>query len=322
MFHGKSSGSLMAKWLYPLMVVLILALGYLLLLARKANFVSDDFSISLFAISFLLIGLFLVWITARRLNFFDAKRTEAEIAMSKLNDELTAANLYLEQFAFISSHDVKAPVITMKGLVDVMYKTNAVKDEHIKLLDMMEGIIQQMQKTNRALNDILKLRKSLMNKEEMPAAQLSMQDVVNDVKTLLLPDINSAGARFEVDLDSVSDIRFPYVHLKSVLYNVIGNAVKYRDPQRDLVVKLQARQIGSDSISIQISDNGLGMDLSRNRERLFGIFRRFHKHVEGAGVGLHITRSIIEAYGGQITVDSEVGKGTRFEITLNNVNAA
>lgn len=250
-----------------------------------------------------------------------------DISLLRLNEELHNVlkrlednNRYLEQFAYISSHDIKAPIIAVDGLVDLMYKTNAVKEDQIQILDMLKSTTSQMQRTNHSLNSILKLRKNLLTKSEEDAHSASLQLIMDDIMATLKPNIEAADATVNIDLNGYGDMLFPYVHLKSVLYNLISNAIKYRDPAKPLIVNVKAKHEAGNMYTFMVEDNGLGMDLGRNREKLYGIFKRFHSHVEGSGVGLHIVKSIIEAHEGTIEVKSAPGTGTRFDFTFNQSN--
>jgi signal transduction histidine kinase len=119
-------------------------------------------------------------------------------------------------------------------------------------------------------------------------------------------------------MNGVSEIHFPFFYLQSVFYNLLANAIKYRDPGRELIIRFEAQRIDKQAFRFVIADNGLGFDMSRAKDKLFGVFKRFHPNIEGTGLGLHIVKSIVDAYGGEIAVNSEVGKGTTFEITLKN----
>ena len=242
----------------------------------------------------------------------------------RVNEELRKAlksvetnNQYLEQFAYISAHDIKAPIITIAGLTELMTKRNAVKDEHKPVLRMLTNSIGQIQRTNNALNNILKLRKNLVDHQHQADQLLTLQTIIDDVKTSLYTEINAAEATLEENLEGLADTNFNAVYLKSIIYNLLSNAIKYRDPLRKLVVKITARRTNDDKFSFIVEDNGLGFDVDRNKTKMFGIFKRFHTHVEGSGVGLHIVKSIVDEYNGSIDVQSEPGKGTRFVLELN-----
>ncbi|MDB5282598.1 MAG: multi-sensor signal transduction histidine kinase [Bacteroidota bacterium] len=248
---------------------------------------------------------------------------DTDITVLKINEELEATrktlelnNQYLEQFAYISSHDIKAPIVTLGGFIDILDTSNGVKEEYRELLNMMKRTVKQMQRTNHSLNNILKLRKNLVNNEYADDQIFSLQAITDDIKSTLQHDLDAVGGSIEISLGKLATLNFPYVHFKSIFYNIMGNAIKYRDPSRALVIKVTAVEM-NEAIGFVIEDNGLGIDLSRNREKLFGIFKRFHDHVEGTGIGLHIVKSIVDSYEGVIDVHSTVAKGTTFVITFN-----
>lgn len=248
-----------------------------------------------------------------------------DITPLRVNEELKAAlekleanNQYLEQLAYISAHDIKAPIITLDGLISLMNNTNAVKEEYREVLNMIRNTIKQMQRTNHSLNNILKLRKNLLLRENATDQVYPLSNIIEDVIATLQSEIESTGTRLKFETSKVSGVFFPYVHMKSIFYNLISNAIKYRDAAKPLQINISGEQISEELFSFTISDNGLGMDVEANREKLFGIFKRFHDHVEGTGVGLHIVKSIIEAYGGTIDVKSKPGEGTSFIFTINN----
>ena len=242
----------------------------------------------------------------------------------RVNEELKQAlktvetnNQYLEQFAYISAHDIKAPIITIAGLAELMDNSHAVKTEHVGILKMLRNSVQQIQRTNHSLNNILKLRKNLLAKENTNDQSVELQTILNDVKAGLQSDIETAGAIVEANLNGLEETNFNYVYTKSILYNLLSNSIKYRDPQRQLTVKITALKTEQDKLRFIVEDNGLGFDTARNKKKMFGIFKRFHTHVDGAGIGLHIVKSIIDDYNGNIEVYSEPGKGAKFVIDFN-----
>ena len=247
-----------------------------------------------------------------------------DLSLLRLNEELSQAlkslktnNQYLEQFAYISAHDIKAPIITIAGLTDLMVKSDAVKDEHKEILKMLTNSIKQVQRTNHSLNNILKLRKNLMAKDYAADQSFSLQTILDDVKSGLLHEMEESGMTLEANLNDIAELNFMYVYIKSIFYNLLSNAIKYRDPAKPLVVKIECSKINDRQYRFVIEDNGLGIDLDKNKNKMFGIFKRFHTHVEGSGVGLHIVKSIVDEYNGTIEVESAVGKGTKFSLEFN-----
>ena len=204
-----------------------------------------------------------------------------DISFLRLNEELKAANNYLEQLAFISSHDIKSPILTLQGLVDLMYSSENLKPEDRQLLDMQKNVIRQMQQTNNALNEMLKLRKNLKVKDIRESETLPLDKIMNNITGLLETEVGLSGAQLETDISEISETRVPRVYFQSLFYNLICNSIKYRDPERQLVIKFTGRQTRPDTIQFIIEDNGLGFDLEHNKHRIFGMFKRFHSHVEG-----------------------------------------
>jgi len=239
-----------------------------------------------------------------------------DISPLRLNEELKTANNYLEQLAFISAHDIKSPIHTLGGLADMLSRSQNIKQEDKDILQMQQDVIEQMRQTNQALNDILKLRKGLMSGEMLYRDSLTLSAIMDNIKATLRSDIESSGALLEIDLHDTGGLKFPVFYLQSVFHNLLLNAIKYRSPDRTPLIRFEAKKTAADTITFTISDNGSGFDMERNKDKLFGIFKRFHADVQGSGVGLHIVKSIIDAYGGEITVDSIPGRGTTFEITL------
>lgn len=225
--------------------------------------------------------------------------------------ELERSNKELEEFAYISSHDMKSPIASMSGLLDMMEKRDAVKSEFAHLFDMVKKSNRQMQKTISALNEVIAYRKTLSIARE----NLAVASVLDDVRTSIQNLIDASEAMIRSDFSACPHIYYPYFHIKSILQNMIVNAIKYSRKGVPPEIMISTSMDGND-IVLEVSDNGLGIDLDRYRGKLFGLFQRFHPGIEGAGIGLHIIHSIVESYNGKILVESEVGQGTTFKIYL------
>ena len=241
-----------------------------------------------------------------------------DISFLRVNEELQAANNYLEQLAFISAHDIKSPILTLQGLVNLVTETEKLSPQNQKALMLQKNVINQMQETNKALSEILKLRQKLKekNSDEVAHETRSVSDVIQSVTGLLENEIAASGAKLEIEIKPVAGIQVQQVYFHSLFHNLLSNSVKYRDPSRPVLIKLTGIKPDAETIQFIIEDNGLGIDLVHNRKRLYGMFKRFHSHVEGTGVGLHIVKSIVDAFGGTIEIESQPNQGTRFEITF------
>lgn len=111
-------------------------------------------------------------------------------------------------------------------------------------------------------------------------------------------------------------IEYPRLYLESILQNLLSNSLKYKSPNRTPVIHVETL-FQNGILTLKFSDNGMGIDLKRNADKLFGLNKTFHKHAEAKGVGLFITKTQVEAMGGSITANSEVDKGSVFTIFFN-----
>jgi len=231
-------------------------------------------------------------------------------------EKLARSNKELEEFAYISSHDMKSPIASLDGIIKLMQKQDAVKKEHAHLLEMAVSSTGQMRRTITALNDIIAFRKTL----NAGRKKIKFAEVLEEVKTAIAEQIISSKAVIRADFSKCSSIEYPLIHLRSILQNLVTNAIKYAQPGKPPQITITTgREKGC--IVLQVSDKGLGIDMKRHGDKLYGLFQRFHTHAEGMGIGLHIVQSIVESYGGKIQVDSEVGRGTTFKIFLTHGDA-
>ena len=104
-------------------------------------------------------------------------------------------------------------------------------------------------------------------------------------------------------------------YITSIFTNLISNSIKYRASDRECNITISTYK-QNDNIFIEFEDNGMGIDLDKFGDQIFGLYKRYHRHVEGTGMGLHLVKSQIEAMGGRISVDSALNKGTTFKIEL------
>jgi signal transduction histidine kinase len=122
--------------------------------------------------------------------------------------------------------------------------------------------------------------------------------------------VQESAAQVEVDVETCPTINFSEKNLRSVVYNLLSNALKYRHPDRRPQIRISCRDAGS-HVVLEVQDNGLGLN-TENNPKLFTMFQRFHDHVEGTGIGLYMVKKIMENAGGYISVESKVGVGATF----------
>ncbi len=236
----------------------------------------------------------------------------AERALIAKTEELARSNADLEQFAFIASHDLREPlrmVSAYMGLLERRFGPVIGAEGAEYVAYAKEGA----QRMDRLVLDLLEF--SRVGRMEEALEPVSLDEVVDGVIANLSPAMGECGARVErpEPLPAIPAVRGEMVQL---LQNLIGNAVKYRDPSRPLVVRVSARQERGQWV-VSVADNAIGIAPDYS-ERIFRIFQRLHTRdrFEGTGIGLAICKRIVERHGGRIWVDSVPGEGSAFSFTL------
>jgi signal transduction histidine kinase len=239
--------------------------------------------------------------------------------LSESNAQLTRTNVDLDTFVYTASHDLKAPITNIEGILLALraqLPAEVQQEEMVaQLLDMLQGTVTRFQLTITQLTDITKLQLAHAG----PAEPVLLAPVVADVCLDLAPLLEAAATALTVEVAPDLVVSFSPANLRSIVYNLLSNAVKYRSPARPSQVRVQATPTPQ-AMVLTVQDNGLGMSELQQRQ-LFGLFQRLHTHVEGTGVGLYIVKRLVENGGGMITVQSQPNVGTSFTVTFAHPRA-
>ena len=239
-------------------------------------------------------------------------------ALLQTNQQLTRANIDLDNFIYAASHDLKAPILNIEGLIEALQ--DQLSPDHLQAEDvaytlhLLSDSVQRFKRTIGNLTDITKLQKE----NSLVATPVDLAEIIAEVQLDLAPVIQEAKAQVEVDVTSCRTVYFSEKNLRSIIYNLVSNALKYRSPLRDALVQIHCQETEEYQV-LSVKDNGLGMDLTGNVQ-LFTMFKRFHNHVEGTGIGLYMVKKIIENAGGKITVQSKIDEGTTFQVYFRRFN--
>ncbi len=233
---------------------------------------------------------------------------EAE-QVRELAKRLTHQNEQLASFAHIVSHNLRSHVGNLTSLLQL--HKDADPAERGMLLGMIEKVTHHLSGT---LNDLIE---SLRIKEDVSKErhEIYFDQVLMKTKEILSSAILESTASITHRFDAES-IPYPSVYLESIFLNLLSNAIKYRSDERPLHVHIET-SLANGQVTLKVSDNGLGIDMDRHGDKLFGFYKTFHPNKDAKGLGLFITRTQIEALGGTILVKSEVDKGSTFIVTLN-----
>jgi signal transduction histidine kinase len=238
------------------------------------------------------------------------KNETLESEIQKRTKELVDYNHQLEQFAFISSHNLRAPIARILGLGNLLELTQSKEDEALIQRNLIHSA-RELDRIVKDLNTILEVRKSI-NKV---VSEINVKEEIDMILINLEKDISETRAHIDVDVINVPSLRTVRPYFDSIVINLISNAIKYRKHNSSPIIYLKGEwQNGFACFSVK--DNGMGIDLHRHRQKLFTLYSRFHDHVDGKGLGLYMVKTQVEALGGKIEVESEVDRGTTFHFYI------
>lgn len=238
-------------------------------------------------------------------------RIEAEREM--LIDELQAKNAELERFTYTVSHDLKSPLVTIKGFLGMLEQDIQSGDQEL-IKDDMDEIRNASDKMKKLLDELLELSRigRIMN----PSEDVSLADLAQGATRLLAGPIADRGVRVDISPD------LPVVYgdrprLLEVMQNLIDNAVKYMGEQPNPRIEIGMRQDGAETVCY-VKDNGIGVE-PRYQDKIFALFEQLDQDFSGTGIGLAIVKRVVEVHNGRVWVESEgIGKGSTFFFTLPN----
>ncbi|WP_306643146.1 sensor histidine kinase [Sanyastnella coralliicola] len=235
---------------------------------------------------------------------------QQKIALEESNRKLSTANNRLEELAYIASHDLKAPLLNFNALLEMLEGQEELGEFSKTLIAKMKQSAGGMNQTIQGLNTVLE---NFQQQEE--AEVCDIPSIIDQVQLSIGSLIERESAQINVSALAIEKTRFNKQRLESIVQNLVGNSLKYR--QEDLAPAINiSSYTKDDEVVLEVADNGIGIDLEINGDRMFGLFKRFHTHVEGRGIGLHMINSFVADAGGHIEVESEVNKGTTFKVHL------
>jgi signal transduction histidine kinase len=242
----------------------------------------------------------------------ELRATNQELLAS--NTRLRHTNVDLDNFIYTASHDLKAPIANIEGLLSLLQQQLPPDLQQAgllpRILRMMQGAIERFQLTISQLTDLTRLQQ--MQTQAIQFVDLTT--VIEAVRLDLAPLLEASAAHLTVDIGACETVRFAPQYLRSIIYNLLSNAVKYRHPGRVPQVQLRCYEMAKTTV-LEVTDNGLGLS-EQQQGKLFRLFERLHGAIEGSGVGLYMVKRIVENMGGSITVQSELGVGTTFTVTF------
>jgi len=234
---------------------------------------------------------------------------EGEKVIREQNEELSKINIELDRFVYSASHDLRSPLSTLSGLISI---SKLEKDEELKskYLDLMNDRIKSM---NVFINEIIDYSRN--SRVEVTPEKVNLKTLIESIVNDLHFQADKERIDFCWDMDDDLIVISDVSRIKIIFNNLISNAIKYHDPNKETSwIKLNGEKI-LDKIQITIEDNGIGIK-SELQDRVFEMFYRAHEHSNGSGLGLYIVREALVKLGGSIAVESHEGKGSKFQVEL------
>ena len=241
---------------------------------------------------------------ANALNKFQAE-TEKHIYLS----DLIQRNKDLEQFAYIVSHNLRAPVANIIGASKALDRNGLSSEDKEKLNGGIKISVMKLDEVIKDLNQILQAKNDIDKTMEL----VRFSELVSDIKIAIRDLIDKNNIEIRYDFSAVNKFFTIKSYLYSIFFNLISNSIKYRRPEVQSLIETSSRLSGN-TIELIFKDNGMGIDLQKRGDQVFGLYKRFHLNIEGKGMGLFMVKTHVESLGGKISVTSEVDKGTEFKI--------
>jgi signal transduction histidine kinase len=230
------------------------------------------------------------------------------------NARLTRTNADLDTFIYTASHDLKAPITNIEGLIHALrheLSAQSISQEAVaQLLHLVDDSITRFQRTLGYLTEAVQSQQAGRQWQE---GEADVASLIEGVRLDLAPALQATQAQVTVEVHC-GPVRCSPKDVRSIVYNLLSNALKYCAPEVRPLVQVQAH-CADKWLELRVQDNGLGLTPAQ-QSSLFGLFQRLHPHIEGSGIGLYSIKKLIDNAGGTIEVESAVGSGSTFTVRL------
>jgi PAS domain S-box-containing protein len=238
------------------------------------------------------------------------ERKNTELEREKMTTDLIQHNKNLEQFAYIISHNLRSPVANIIGLSNMIQTMPDMSEADFdRCMDGLVLSVKKLDDTIIDLNYILQMRREINEKKEV----VRFSALVKDIRTSISNLIEKENITMKTSFLEVNEFFTIKSYLNSIFYNLISNSIKYRNPDKLCIIEIESKLKGN-KLCLIFRDNGLGIDMGAHRDKIFGLYKKFHTHIEGKGMGLYMVKTQVEILGGTINVQSKVNEGTQFTI--------
>ncbi len=237
---------------------------------------------------------------------------EKNAQLSQTNEELIRHNNDLLQFSYTVSHNLRGPVASLIGLVN-LFERKELTEDHQVILQHLELSSERLDTTIKDLGSIIDMRNSVSKIKQ----RLQWANELEHITILLKKEIEDQHIELDSDFSDAPMVYSIKPMVSSILYNLVSNAIKYHSPDRKLKISIRTTQIDN-LVRLDVTDNGMGIDLDKFKDKVFGLYKRFHTHTEGKGLGLFLVKLQAETLGGRVEVKSKLDSGTTFSVFISS----
>ncbi len=242
-----------------------------------------------------------------------SERKNNEKALRDQTNELLRANQELEQFAYITSHNLRSPIANLKGLLELLDGDGMEDGLSQPVFEKMQSAVYELDGTVSDLADIV----SRKNQLEQPKEKVDFQDILKRVKLSLANVIEESGAKIEGDFTAAPKIYHVRVTLQNILHELLENALKFQAPDRTPHIVVKTEKIEG-YIGLSVTDNGIGFNTEKDGRKVFNFYKKLDPNTPGKGKGLYVVNKLVKSLNSKIVVDSKINKGTTFFIYLED----
>ena len=238
---------------------------------------------------------------------------KAKLATEELNRlyELSKSqNSKLLDFTYIVSHNIRSNSCNISMLLDLIDETKDI-DEREVYFKLLKESNDKLTETLHYLNETINIKTNSENLKIPINVKLEVEKVLHTINAIILKE----NVSVKINIDNDLSINTVPSYFESIIFNLVSNAVKYKSEIENPTIEISALKKGT-VCNISVKDNGLGIDLEKNKEKIFGMYKTFHDNENATGIGLFMTKNHVETLGGKIEVLSKVNEGSEFKISL------
>ncbi|RNC92319.1 MAG: PAS domain-containing protein [Allomuricauda sp.] len=229
-----------------------------------------------------------------------------DIRARRLLEVMEKQNVKLTNFAHVVSHNIRSSSSNI-SMLSGMLLDNTSNDRTLEFIEMINKSAEKLEETISDLNEIVKIQTT----DSLDLYQIEVRSVLESVIESINALVVESKAEIRIDIDRSLRVWGIKPYLTSIFLNLLTNSIKYRSPDRKLLVNIGVEHSDNQTV-IAFNDNGIGIDLKKNGQHLFGMYKTFHSNKDAKGIGLYIANNQMEALDGRIEVKSSVGQGSTF----------